>query len=455
MRKISAFLMVLATTSGVTTQQLIAQDDSTAQRIERLEQHVRISDRLRELWQDSVSAVLKAAPVIAAGRDGFTIRSADGAFSLKIRGYLHSDGRYLFSDSLRPGTNQFLLRRVRPIFEATMFKIFDVRMMPDFGGGTTVLQDGYVEARFAPGLRIRSGKYKPPVGLERLQSATEILFVERGLPTNLVPNRDVGFQLSGDLFKGRVSYAAAVMNGVADGSVGDGDTNDDKDLAGRVFITPFRASSGHILQNFGFGVAGTFGNQLGTPTTAGSGLASYKSASQVNFFSFRNTNTLAGTAIADGRRTRISPQAYLYAGRFGVFGEFVKARHRMSVNAVAETVPVEAWQVVGSVGVFGGSPSARGINPVKAFDPKSGGWGALELAVRYGRLTVGDEAFPVYADSTTQAREASGLGVGLNWYLNRNVKLVTSYEQTRFKGGAATGDREKEHVLFSRVQFSF
>jgi len=455
MRKILGVLLVVVIASAVAAQHLVAQDDSTTARIERLEQQVRINDRLREIWQDSVATVLKAAPVISASRDGFSIRSADNAFSLRIKGYVHSDGRYFLSDSLKPGTTQFLLRRVRPIFEATVFKIYDVRIMPDFGAGTTVLQDAYIEARFAPGFRVRSGKYKPPVGLERLQSATDIVFAERGLPTNLVPNRDVGFQVAGDLFQGRVSYAAALMNGVPDVSLGDGDNNDDKDLAGRIFFTPFRNSNGNLLQNLGFGVSGTLGNQVGTPTTTGAGLAGYRTAGQATFFAFRNNNALNGTTMADGRITRVSPQANYYAGRFGFMGEYVKTKHRVSLNGVVETIPVEAWQVVGTFGLFGGSPSFRGINPKKAFDPKAGGWGALELAVRYGRLTVGDEAFPVYADSTTSARQASGVGIGLNWYLNRNVKLVTSYEQTRFKAGAATGNREKESVLFSRVQFSF
>jgi phosphate-selective porin OprO/OprP len=441
--------MTVAVTAAVGTQQLAAQDQdtTTAGRIERLEQQVRINDRLREIWQDSVATVLKAQPVISASRDGFSIRSADNAFSLRIRGYVHSDGRYYLNDSLKPATSQFLLRRVRPIFEATVFKIYDVRMMPDFGAGTTVLQDAYIEARFLPGLRLRTGKYKPPVGLERLQSATDIVFAERGLPTNLVPNRDVGFQLSGDLFQGRLSYATALMNGVIDGGVGDGDNNDDKDIAGRVFLSPFRNSTGHILQNLGFGVAATYGNQLGNATT--SGLPSYRTAGQQNFFGYRTG------VFADGRRTRVSPQAYLYVGRFGFLGEYVKNKERVNLAGAIEHIPIEAWQVVGTFGLFGGSPSFRSINPKKPFEPGVGGWGALELAVRYGRLTVGDEAFPVYADSTTQARQASGLGIGLNWYLNRNVKLVTSYEQTKFKGGAATGNREKENVLFSRVQFSF
>jgi phosphate-selective porin OprO/OprP len=38
----------------------------------------------------------------------------------------------------------------------------------------------------------RAGQYKAPVGLERLQSASAIVFLERAFPTELAPNRDRG-----------------------------------------------------------------------------------------------------------------------------------------------------------------------------------------------------------------------------------------------------------------------
>jgi phosphate-selective porin OprO/OprP len=458
MRRIGLVTVALTAVFAAVAPQLRAQDESdtsTAARIDRLEQRILVSERLREIYMDSVRTAEAAKPVIAAGNSGFSIRSADNAFSIRFRGYLHSDGRYFFSDSLKPGTNQFLMRRVRPILEATVFKIYDVRIMPDFGNGQTVLQDAYVEARFAPGFRVRSGKFKPPVGQERLQSATEMFFVERGLPTNLVPNRDIGVQVSGDLFKGVVSYAVGAMNGVADLGVGDGDINDDKDAIGRIFLQPFRNKTGALLSGLGFGVAGSYGTTVGTPTTTGAQLAGYRTSGQNTFFSWRNNNAATGTTIANGRHTRFSPQGFFYAGRFGVFGEYVQSKHRVTLNTTTDDIPVKAWQVGGNLVLFGGTASFRGIAPRKAFDPSHGGWGALEFVARYGRLTVDDAAFPIYADSTSSAREARGLGLGVNWYLNRNVKLVTSFERTRFKGGAATGDRETEKVLFSRVQFNF
>ena len=42
------------------------------------------------------------------------------------------------------------------------------------------------------GRSLTAGKFKVPVGLERLESATDIRFIERGFPTSLVPNRDLG-----------------------------------------------------------------------------------------------------------------------------------------------------------------------------------------------------------------------------------------------------------------------
>jgi phosphate-selective porin OprO/OprP len=46
--------------------------------------------------------------------------------------------------------------------------------------------------------------------------------------------------------------------------------------------------------------------------------------------------------------------------------------------------------------------------------------------------------------------------VGLNWYLNSNLKLVLNYLHTSLEGGAAGGaDREDEKAVFTRLQVAF
>ena len=163
-----------------------------AEALEALDQKLRILERKLELEAEASAAKAQTTAVLGATGDGFTIKSPDNAFLLRLRGLVHADGRFYGDDTTGNPTDTFIMRRVRPILEATMFSFVDARIMPDFGGGTTVLQDAYIVARFFPQFRVRAGKFKPPVGLERLASASDILFVERALPTGLVPNRDLG-----------------------------------------------------------------------------------------------------------------------------------------------------------------------------------------------------------------------------------------------------------------------
>lgn len=420
-------------------------------RLEELDQKIRILQRQREIEAEAADVQKKIASQFTAGREGFSWKSADGDFLLRLRGYLQLDGRF-FSEETPAGTDTFLLRRVRPIFEGTVFKIFDFRIMPDFGQGTTVLFDGYVEARFSPALRLRAGKFKPPVGLERLQSATDILFNERAQPTNLVPNRDVGIQLSGDLANARVQYAVGVFNGVPDLGNGDLDNNDGKDVAARLFFQPFVADQ-NAFGGLGFGISASTGDQAGTVTAPN--LPAFRTPGQATFFSYRSDATAAGTTVADGTRRRVSPQATFYLGPFGLLAEYVSSKQEVRRGAESAELTNSSWQTAASW-VIGGSASYRGVNPKKTFSGFGTGPGAFELAVRYSRLLVDRDAFPVFANPASAARTAGAWALGVNWWANRNVRLMTSYERTEFDGGAAAGaDRPDERVLFTRFQVAF
>jgi phosphate-selective porin OprO/OprP len=422
------------------------------ERLDELDQKVRILDRKQELEKESAAEKAKTAATVTAGRDGFSLKSADGNFVLKLRGYVQFDGRFFQSDDQRPATDTFVLRRVRPIFEGTLYRIFDFRVMPDFGLGTTVLQEAYMEARFTPAFRVRAGKFKPPVGLERLQSGADLVFVERAFPTNLVPNRDLGIQLGGDLAGGVATWAAGVFNGVPDGASADADTNDAKDYAARVFLQPFVNGSGP-LKNLGFGIAGSSGDQEGT--AAAPNLPAYRTPGQQTFFSYRADGTAANTVIADGRHTRLSPQAYFYTGPFGLLAEYVTSKQAVRRGADARDLEHKAWQVAASWVLTGGEPSYRSVNPKKIFDPAAHTWGAFEIAARYHRQELDDATFPTYANLASSASSAEAWAVGFNWYLNKNLRLLFDYEDTSFEGGAATGDREDEKIFFSRFQIAF
>jgi phosphate-selective porin OprO/OprP len=414
-------------------------------RLEELDQRIKVVERRWEVEQE-VLAEKKAEErknppgvAVAYGKDGVVIKSADGKFQFRFRPVVQADARFF----VKSGSDTFLLRRVRPVIEGTAFEFFDWRMMPELAG-TPNVQDAYVNVRVVKELQLRGGKFKPPVGLERLQSDPDLMMIERGLPTNLVPDRDVGVQLHGDLFDGAVVYAGGVFNGVGDGVNGDLDNNDKKDLEGRIWVRPFAPLSIEPLAKLGLGIAATRGTHVGP-------LPGYKSTGQQTFFNY------AATAWAVGTHRRLAPQASYYVGPFGISAEYVRSSQIVATSSVApQLVNHEAWQVEASLFVTGEEASYTTVTPKNQLDPGHGKFGALEVAGRVAQLRIDDAAFTLgFADRNASAAKAKEWAVGLNWHMARNFKLMANYVKTTFEGGAKGTDRPTEIVVLTRLQAAY
>jgi phosphate-selective porin OprO/OprP len=419
---------------------------TAAPRLEEVDQRLRIIERRWEVDQE-IAAEKKAEQLknppgvaVAHGKDGVGIKSADGKFSFRLRPVVQADGRFF----IKSGSNTFLLRRVRPVLEGTAFEFFDWRIMPELAG-TPNVQDAYVNVRLIKEIQLRGGKYKPPgVGLERLQSDPDLQMMERGLPTNLVPDRDVGAQLHGELFDATIAYAVGIFNGVGDAVNGDLDNNDKKDLEGRLFVRPFAPTSVEPLQKLTLGISATRGTHVGPPP-------GYRTMGQQTFF------TYADGAWAAGTHRRVTPQASYYFGPVGIMGEYVRSSQIMTSTAVApQAVTHVAWQVVASVFLTGDEASFGTVTPKHQLDPARGTFGAFELAGRIGQLKIDAATFALkLADPTRSAEKAREWGVGLNWHLGRNFKWMLDYEHTAFDGGAKGADRPSEIVVLTRLQAAY
>lgn len=422
---------------------------------EQLDQRVRILERKLELEGEKNDALAKSQGQAVASKDGFEIKSADGAFRLKLRGYLQADGRFFLDDEKLPATDSWVIRRARPVVDGTLFKFVDWKIMPDFGGGTTVLYDAYVEARFAKGARLRAGKFKPPVGLERLQSATDLLFVERAFPTGLVPSRDIGLQLGGELLGGKLEYQAGLFNGVVDGGLADQDSADGKEYAARLLWKPFQPADGGVPAiDLAVGLAATRGDEEGSLTATG--LPSFRIPGSSTFFAYRSDTTLAGTVRADGTRERLSPQAWLYVGPFGALAEWVSSTTSVRRNTTAAELENEAWQVQLSWVLTGETNSYKGVSPRQPFSPQGGGAGAWIVAVRASGFEADPDTFPLYADPARSVSKATLYGAALSWNVVRGLRWILDYNFVEYAGGATAGaDRPDEKVLFTRFQVAF
>ena len=458
-----------------------AQDGSAAEELRQLreqleaqQQQLRVLERKIELTEEAAKAAAPTTPVVKASPKGFSIGSPDNANVVKLRGTLHFDGRRFIDDVTPETADTWLLRRVRPTLEGTFGGIYDFRFTPDFAGGRTIILDAFATARLRPWLAVTAGKFKVPVGLERLQSANDIRFIERGLPTSLVPNRDLGVSVGGDIAGGLVNYSFGYFNGVTDGGSSDGNAapdveNDDKgDWAARVFFQPFLNSDSFALRGLGFGVGATYVDSTGSATNTL--LPGYRTPGQQTFFSYRATTAAAGATPAvngtfgDGERLRVSPQFYYYLGRFGVLGEYVQVAQEVSRNTptaglVSDKLEHSAWQVQLAYFLTGEEESFKGFTPLTTFSLDNHTWGAFELVARYHELDIDNDAFVgganSFANPASAATKATAWGVGVNWYLSQNLKWQINYDVTSFDGGAANGDRDDEKAVFTRVAVGF
>ncbi|MGA2712821.1 MAG: porin [Bryobacteraceae bacterium] len=389
------------------------------------------------------AAETNSVGLVTVGPGGFGIQSGDGNFLLKIGADVQTDLRTFTGTGSSALLDQILLRRVRPTFSGTVYKYIDYFVRPDFGQGSVVIYDVYAQLNYIPHFAIRVGKFKPPVGLERLQSDDDTSFIERGLPTLLVPSRAIGFQIAGDIVNHRLGYQLGVFNPVPDNSLSDTSPSNGRDYVARVFAAPFQPNE-NVLRGLGFGIAAQGGSVDGVA------LPAYKTVGQNTFFNFASGVTSAG------HRTTVAPQAFYYLGPFGLLAEDTVTEEEFQKATTRRDVAFRSWQVQASYILTGEKKSFGSPVPRHPFAPFDHGWGAWEIAARTGDFRVDQGLFAAgFASLSTSPSFAREWVAGVNWYLNRIFRISMDYGHTNFLGGAVNADRAAERVILARFQINF
>ncbi|MGZ3304513.1 MAG: OprO/OprP family phosphate-selective porin [Asticcacaulis sp.] len=429
-------------------------DDGTPftadEKIELLQQELDTLKRQRDLDQEVSTAAAAKTPVATLDRKGLSFTSADGKYQFAINAQVNVDADSFGGDG---GTlqDQIQDRLIRPTFSGRAGNA-SFRFTPELGGSSSAaasIVDAYVEYKVSDPIQFRAGKFKSPIGLERLQSDADVIWTERGHSTNLVPNRDVGYQLFGTALGGSVEYQVALLDGAADGVNFNNDTDNHKDIAARVFAQPFAQSDIVWLQGLGVGYAATDGKHIGNATTTQ--LPTYKSPGQQTFFKY------AANVFANGKETRSNPEAWFYLNNFGLLADYVEATQDVRLGVNTARLKNRALDVSGSWILTGETASYKGgVKPAHDFAIDGSGWGAWEITARYGYTDVDNAAFTGgFASLSSSASKATSTGVGIGWYLSENLKLLADWDHTKFVRGAAVGNRLTEDFASGRVQFRY
>jgi phosphate-selective porin OprO/OprP len=488
--------------------ELKAQLDTLQSKVAALEARPAINDTLR--------AKLENQPVITLDQRGFRMASPertetrvvtgpDGeafdqvvtleegeAYKFRLGTLLQPQGRFFVETP--DDTSTFLMRRARLIADGTVARNFDFNFQVDLlssglwvtntaPANTVTVQDAWINAKAWDWLQLRVGKMKSPIGIERWQSANARWFTDLITTTYLAPNRSIGAMLHGNVYGGVAQYWASLVNGEPDGGSSDfsaGGQNT-KEFQGRLALTPFARTEWEPLKELTVGAGVTYAPQL-------NGLGRYGTANQQQFFTY-NSGTINATLANPGEQVRFVPNLTYFWGPFGLYAEAawstvgvngattqkvskstsVKDKNGKTVGTFSTTSTVTnnstttenftnfAWQVAASYMLTGEKNSFRAIKPKRPFNPSTGAWGALQVAVRAGQLSVDDGIFAAgYSDPSIWSRESTTVGAALNWILNENVKLTLQYDYTSFLGGAPDGGNAPDNnAITTQVQLSF
>ncbi len=378
-------------------------------------------------------------------------------FALRLRGYVQADWRHVFGEG--PWSDAFLIRRARAVFEGSAFHRVEVKIMADFAA-SPMLYDAYVDAKITDWLRLRFGKDKVPISIERLRSARNLLFVERAQPGIFTPVREIGGQIIAEPWDGKISASIGVMQAAPDGVnpdiFGSDGGGDDKDVVGRIFVKPFSRGA---LAGLGLGLSGAMGSATGSLTTPR--LASYKTTAQLTDFSYRAVANGAGP-VAFGERAHLGAQMVFTAGPAEIMAEAIESVEGIKLGSETARLENGAYSIQLAFLPTGEHANWEGVVPKNPFNPARGQFGALVVAVRNHGARFDGRSFPLFADPTASVKSALSFGGSLTWIWNSVFEIQSTWESTTFEGGAPSataaakpGNRPAEHALLTRAQAAF
>ncbi len=395
---------------------------STSARVEQLEQSVKqIKDERppaadSEEWAKIQKWVNASNTMWPHWKDGLRFASNDGSVKLKIGGRLQNDYGYFAEDSgverrldenFDDGTE---FRRARLYFSGQIYDDIDFKVQYDFAGGDADFKDVYLGMKNVPFVgHVRIGQFKEPFSLEELTSSNYITLMERSLVNTFAPGRNTGFMFHDTLLNKRMTWAAGVFRQTD--SFGDGTGGRDYDVTARLTGLPLYKDGGKKLVHLGL----SYSHQ-----NYDDGTARFRARPE-SHLSPRLADT--GNFSAD-YGDFIGAEAAWVNGPFSLQGEYVQAFVQGEKSTDGDpkfwAASVQAsYFLTGEHRPYKTSSGAfNRVRPLKNFG-KDGGLGAWELAARLSYLDLNDDG--------VNGGRLQDLTLGLNWYLNPNVRTMWNY----------------------------
>jgi phosphate-selective porin OprO/OprP len=397
-------------------------EGTTEQRLEEAEELLRslqqeVEELRRQQQEEAAAPAAKEDPSTfrVYWKEGVRFETKDKKVTARIGGRIQNDWAFGtqdgdLTDEVGDFKNGVEFRRARVYLEGTVGEHSFYKAQYDFAGGDGgAFKDVYMGLQGLPVIgNIRVGQYKEPFSIEELTSSNYITFMERAIPNALVPSRSTGIMVYNTALEQRMTWAGGYFRDSDD--FGDNFSDDENVLTGRLTGLPIYEDDGRVL--FHLGAAGRW-RQVGEDEIQ---------------FRQRPENDLAPRYVDTGTigakyDTSTNVEFAAVYGPASLQGEYVYS----FVDGPGSTDPgFDGYYIFGSYFLTGEhrpyktDEGAFGyVKPQKNFSVADGTWGAWEVAARYSQLNLDD--------SGIKGGELRDTTVGLNWYLNANMRVMLNW----------------------------
>jgi phosphate-selective porin len=316
----------------------------------------------------------------------------------------------------------------------------------------------FVNVAISNVLEVRAGKFKMPFGYEELTGIVNLDFAYRTLLSQIIsPARDVGVMAHGRFMRRVFNYQLGVFRHDGENArskepmfllAGEEPPRSERSVAGRLVVEPLRHARGpRELRRLSLGVAAT-------SSDVPEGLNSLRGRS------------LFGSEFAErmyvmGTRHRLGTEAVWQPGPVSIKAEYARSNEERKRQGIFDD---DISDYVSSAWYLSGTWALTGERKEGNIEPRSpmfqGGFGALELAVRFERtrftsaLKQGTPFLNPRADPLLGNAE-SIFSMGVNWYLNKWGRLVVNGMREAFEDPERTAipGRTSGWAAVTRLQF--
>jgi phosphate-selective porin OprO/OprP len=393
-------------------------------------------------------------------KDGISFATPDNAFKFHVGGRFHLDaGQFDQTDTFPNYDDAVNFRRLRMRADGTMWEIFDWVLEVDFANSSgnadrATFTDVYVDCTQLPWIgNLRVGRFKEPIGFEELISSRYINHIERSLAhAAFVPSRNLGVMAHralgddqrGTLMSGLFRDDTGEGIDPARGNGGFGAYEAEYAWTSRATFLPYWAHDGRCLVHLG----GSYSfRNFHTNTETNTNRPRYRSGAEARL----GTPTLIDTgAIEDVENVSLwGGEFAAQRGPLSVMSDvYVNQVNRQTRDGDPTSNPLY-WGGYVQVGYFltgEHRPYKRTSGTFDRVRPHgnfflvknedggiSRGVGAWEVIARYSYLDLHSNGF---SDDPSSSARTGGTGVlqgytlGVNWYLNPNMKWMFNYVRT-------------------------